>query len=390
MLSQFIEPYSPRLIPVWNGYVTDIETSTKSLMKRFMLSPGYETAGIRLLRFIFACVDWNYMLKPNISDLDKYMYHIRHVKEDLDNTFEHTTTGITYFNFFHDKTLGKVRELILPVEDITPVNRLPFDKGWIYWKQIKPVRYLAHNSKELARNIEMDRVKFYKHQPTYSVITIDVVALVFKYMKFLQEAPLDPELKKLPEKVQRIFLHKHVLNSFMTDLLDIFLIRLMMNVSDMAKVENMETDRHEDTGEIMYGFVGHRYGEAATALYNQMINVKNGTVKPRSILSSPLLTSRMSIVNRTEMILEELDIPDLRQFEFYRVLRDLDMFKLVMNMYQLNNDNQLYSRFSRAVKPKIYKLLRSKIWLYSKDLVIRDSLEKELENLNERIQFREV
>lgn len=393
MLESFIDPYSPRLVPAWNGYVQYIETSNKILLdSRYMKAPGREVAGVRLLRYILACADWNYLLKKNISDYEKYSYHLRHVQEDLENTFETTTTGNTYYNFFHDKQLGKVQEYMLPVTDISPMNRLPFDKPWAYWKHIQPVRYLAHNSKELARDVEQDRVKFYKYQPTYAVITIDVIALVMKYMKYVIDTPIDPELEKSPELIQRIFIHKHVLSGWIRDLTDIFLLKQMTNLTRLAVEHDgniLDFTQANYSTDLMYGFVGNRFNEASRVFYTQLQNVHNGTLRPRSLLSSPLLTRSTSPILRANMILDELDIPKLRQYEFYRYLRDRDLYFLILNMFKLHNDSQLYTRVSRTIKYHVYRLLRAKIWLYIKnDTSTRLQVEEELNLLNESLSFR--
>lgn len=393
MLGSFIEPYSPRLLPAWNGYVQYIETANSVLLNsRYLKAPGREVAGIRLLRYILACTDWNYMLKPGISDYDKYNNHLKYVQEDLENTFETTTTGNIYYNFFHDKQLGKVQEYILPVEGSSPIKRLPFDRPWSSWKYVQPVRYLSHNSIELARDIEQDRVKFYKHQPSYAVITIDVIALVMKYTKFLMDTPIDNDLIEAPELVQRIFLHKYVLSYWMRDLTDIFLLKQMCQLTQLAvdhRGSLLDFTSKKHTTDLMYGFVGNRYNEASRVFYTQLLNIQNGTLRPRSLLSSPLLTKSMSPINRAAMILDELDIPRLRQFEFYRYLRDKDLFFLILNMYKLHSDDQLYVRLSRTIKYQIYKLLRNKIWLYIKnDSKTREGVQLELEQLNDSLSFR--
>lgn len=386
MLEQFIEPYSPRLIPAWNQYVQYIETYTQPIMKRFMLATDASTKGIAMLRYILSCADWNYLLKPG-SDFNKYIYHVRFVKDDLENTFDHTTNGFRYFNCFTGTQLGKVQEFIIPVEDVTSASTLPFDKGWSYWKDIRPVRYLSHDSQEFTINIEKDVVRFYKEKPSYAIISIDVVALIFKYMKYLMEAPDDPEYEG---KDQRRFLHKYVLSGFMRDLTDIFLIQQMNTVASVGSIEELrEFTQQNVSSDQMYGFVGHRYHEASTVFYREIENIKSGQLRPRSLLSSPLLTRRVALNERAFMIDENLDVPRLRQYQFYRFLRDKDMFNLILKLYKFRADDPLCERLERHVKPKIYKLMRDKIWLYMKDSTIRSKIEQDLLAINDLLDFSE-
>lgn len=384
-LTPFIENSSPRLIPAWNQYVQAIETFKEPLYKRFMLATDHETRGITIMRYILSCVDWSYM-KNHASDFDRYSFHVRFIKDDLENTFDHNTTGFRFFNTFTSKNLGRVQEFIIPVEDITSVTTLPFDKGWEHWIPVRPVRYLTHDSREFTLNVEKDVVKFTREQPNYAIIAIDVVALVFKYWKYMTEAPDDPEWMG---KDQRRFLHKYVISGFLDDLTDIFLISHMSEISkckEQAEILEFTTKKH--SAELQYGYIGSRYQEASQVMFKELTKVKAGSVRPSAIFSSPLLGRRNSITQRINTIIENLDVPRLRQFEFYRYLRDKDLFNLMLNIFEFRHMDPLYERIRRHIKPKIQKLIRNKIWLYIKDPIIKSDIEYELEELNEKIQYR--
>lgn len=382
-LEGFIEHTSPRIVPAWNQYVKNIETFKLPLMKRYLLANDYETSGIALLRYILSCVDWNYMRHCH-SDYDRYLYHLRYIRDDLENTFDHTTTGFKFRNLFTSKHLGTVQEFIIPVEDTTIVKTLPFDKGWEHWVHIKPVRYLTHDSPELTLNVEQDRVRFYRTPPTYVIISIDVIALALKYWKYMSDAPIDPEFVG---KDQRRFLHKYVLFGFIDDLIDTFLIQHIKKVSEIQDEDELNTFNVKHSSTQMYGYVGARYNEASRTLYRELQKVKSGATRANMIFSSPLLGNKKTIVDRVNTIINKLDVPRLRQYQFYRYLRDKDLFNIMINIFKFRDMDPLYQRIQRSVKPKLLKLLREKIWLYIKDPVVRLQIQDELETLNEKIQW---
>ena len=382
-LEGFIEHSSPRLIPAWNQYVQNIETFKQPLLKRFLLANDYETSGVALIRYIFSCVDWNYMHHCS-NDYQRYLYHLRYVRDDLENTFDHTTTGFKFFNLFTSKHLGKVQEFIIPVEDSTSITNLPFDKGWDEWVKIRPVRYLTHDSPELTLNVEQDKVRFYRTPPTYAIISIDVIALVLKYWKYLTDAPVDPEYVG---KDQRRFIHKYVLFGFLDDLIDVFLIQHIKRISEVQDEDELNHFNVRSSSTQMYGYVGARYNEASRVLYREFQKVKSGTTRANMIFSSPLLGHKKSIVDRVNMIVNNLDVPRLRQYQFYRYLRDKDLFNMMMNIFKFRYMDPQYLRLQRVIKPKILRMIRNKIWLYMKDPVIRLQIQDEIEELNEKISW---
>ena len=375
LLLPYIENKSPRILPAWNEYVQNLETFQSILQKRFILNTDYETSGIALLRYILSCVDWNYMAHQK-SDFDRYTFYLRFVQEDLENTFEHTTTGFKFHNCFTSKNFGKIKEFIIPVEDMSITKKLPLDKDWSYWKNIKPVRYLMHDSKEFTQYIEADKVKFFYIPPTYVTITIDVIALVFKYWKYMTSAP---EEKEWTRKDQRRFIHKYVLSSFFEDLTDIFLINQIHTVSEIEdETELLSLTAKNETRDMMYGYIGSRYNEACRILYKEFLRVKSGQTRPSMLLSSPLLSKKKSLYSFSSTIINELDIPQMRQYQFYRILRDQHLFFIFLNMFEFRKMENVYKTIQRIVGPKIRKFIRDKVWLYIKDDILRTYIENNL------------
>lgn len=383
-LEPFIENTSPRIIPAWQQYVSAIETYRSPLYKRYLLAADVSTPGVSLLRYILSCVDWSYM-RHQSSDYDRYMFHIRYIRDDLENTFDHITTGFRFFNCFTTKHMGKVQEIVIPVEDTTAISTLPFDRGWEDWIGIRPVRYLYHDSSELSFDIEKDRVRFYREPPSYVVVSIDVVALVFKYWKYLTDAPTPEEDVG---KDTRRFLHKYVFNGFFYDQLDTYLIHQLVDISKIqAPDEIAHMTSRTKTSNLQYGWVGSRYTESCSVMYKELQKIKSGNIRPSAILSSPILGNRRSIVQRVHTLCNTLDVPRLRQYQFYRYLRDKDLFQFILSLHQYKSQEAVYKRIERTVKPKIQRLLRERIWTYMKDPVLRSRIQDELEDLNSRLSY---
>ena len=95
------------VVAIINGDEATIKKGKKSDAGILLqpLNTDYEPSGTALLRYILSCVDWNYMAHQK-SDFDRYTFYLRFVQEDLENTFEHTTTGFKFHNCFTSKNLG--------------------------------------------------------------------------------------------------------------------------------------------------------------------------------------------------------------------------------------------------------------------------------------------
>ena len=382
LLFPYITNSSPRLLPAWNEYVDNLETFQSQLMKRFILGTDHETKGIALLRYILSSIDYNYM-QNQVSDFDIYTFYLRHIQEDIENKFEHTTLGTKFYNLFIDNHLGKIQEFIIPIEDISVTQRLPFDKSWDVWKYVRPVRYLAHDSTEFTQYMEADRIRFRNNPPTHGVVSIDVIALIFKYFKYMTISPNETEWTG---KDQRRFLHKHVLSFFLYDLLDIFLINQIKNISNVSSIDEINTyTANNATYSGMYGFVGHRYHEASKLLYNEFTKIKNGQTRPSMILSSPLLSHGKSIYDVVNMMVNRCHVPYMRQFQCFRVMRDMHLFSTILNIFEYRKTEHLYKTIQRNVGPKIRKYIRDKVWTYVHDPILESYMQSNLNIFNEKL-----
>ena len=387
-IAEFVKPNgSPRIVHPWVEYISNIATYIKYYNRRFMIAPEYETMGMQLLRYIINFVDYNWMTKNYNNDYDRYTYYVRFIKEDLENIFDQVSTGRSFYNYFVNNNLGKVDEYILPCEDINTILNLPMNKSWEEWEKVRPVRLMDHGSSEFTVNMFNDRFKFSKISPEYAIITIDVIALIFKYYKYLTIAPENDPNNNAYGKSDRRFIHSYVIIPMLKDLIDCFLINQIDIVSKSTKEEIEQRTSLSLVYDIQFGFIGSRYQEACRYLHKEIMRLTASDVNPTLFLSGPLLMDNKSIVDRIEYTVDNLYIPNLRQYEYYLYLRDRKILSLVTNLYKLTGDSFMFKNYSRKLKYKILKTIRNKCWLSIKNYRIREQVQSELYDTYETLSW---
>jgi hypothetical protein len=381
VIHKYIRKASPRSLVKWSQHLDNLKAYQQEHVRRYLASPGSESGAVKLLRHVLNFVDYDVLRKYN-DDYSRYSRYITHIREDLNNIFDPANKGLSFNNMFISKThVYPASEYLFPIDDIDHIKLLPFNQDFSAWKNLKPVVLWHHNSPELCQNLLKDQVQFRYIPPTYSIAFIDVVTLTFMYFKYLEGQP-----RHMFQWASRQFIHEFVIKNFYEDVLDIWLTQQLSVIAQCETKEDVErVCRYAMSSmENRYGYVGGRYSEASMELFNELNLVKAGNITVSSLLSSRLYPSS-SFLDRLNRMDTWLEVPDLRQYRYLRLLRDMPYLDIIVNFYKFIPNIVDVQAFIRELKLECRKIVMDKTFASIRNPAARLHAQESFSKLHETL-----
>lgn len=390
MLLPYINDVDQRAIPAYQLFLKSQSQIIRERYLRLYNALGHETKGMSLLRYILSFVDMDYMFSQ-ANNYDRYLYHARYIKKNLDNIYDRVQRGRGYFNMFFSKEFATTEEFIMPIDDVNTIINLPLDtEDWNVWKYVKPVRLLSHDSLEFTTNLMNDTLHYGTITPTYAVISIDTIGLIFKYFSWYRHARQTETAEELVNSVpQQYFLHKYVLCDLIWDSSDIWLINILSAMQGYLKEHDMsEFTKQYDTRSLQFDMHWGRIALNATEGFRTigtLISESKKTFRPEGLLTSKVLFSG-SINNRIRMITDRLQLPLYRPYEYLRWIRDKELFKLVIGIFQNRPELPTTTRLVYNVRKDMDRLIARRPWTNCQNVMLKDTIEDEIVTFTDSIR----
>ncbi len=372
---------TPKIIPQWSQYLTSLQLQKEQLRTRFLNNYGGEARGFRILKQILDYVDVEYLLKQR-NDYERYINYFLNVRNNVERLFQPVESGRVYRKMFYRKGLFATNEYFCPVDDVDHIQTLPMDKSWEEWERVQPVHLWYHDTQEYSLNLLTGQVAFSFTNPSYALIFVDVIALMFKYYKYISSPSIGEE------KTLHNFIQNHVYNFFFDDLQNIWILNQILLCCDVADTSK---DIREITTELQksnrqYGYIGGRHHEAVEDLLEALNLVREGNLRVNSILSAQLLPSG-SIIDRIHYSFKYLDIAHLQQYKYVRILRDLHLVDLIIKMHMWRPDTEIYKSLARNLRYEVRRLQMNKPWSKINDSVIRTHVQDWVTALESKVEI---
>lgn len=324
---------TPRAIPAYQLFLKQQAKIIAEAQSRLRLGTGYETPGSKLLRYILQFIDLDYLISQS-NNYERYTYHLKVIRKDIEQTFERIERGRFYTNFFFNNK--ETQEYIIPTTDVNAIVNLPLhSNSWNDWKKVRPLRLWQHDSTEFSYNVLNDRITFVKDIPTYAIFLIDVIALEFKYyIWYTTQRNYEIDREAAEYFPRHYFIHKYIITELVWDLADIWLLHktneLFTYNNRTSVLLNYESSTLTTSG--MYGRVVKNSQNAFANLW-EVTSRLTTTMDPNSYFLSRTLFSG-SIKDRVEAACTTLAIPDSRMFDWHRFIKDETLLNIIIPIWQ--------------------------------------------------------
>jgi hypothetical protein len=366
---------APRQYPGWETFVNILIQRTKTLQQRQLLAPGKGSRIIVLFQKILDLVDYTYLFKLN-NDYDRLSRYFTTFRREAESTFSQYATG----HLNNDLLVSKAVNYLIPVSPINAIRDLPMDKGYEYWKHMRPFKILSHTSSEYTIDLIDDIIKFSHEPPTGILACLDPIVLCFMYFHYLKYNGYNYRLID-----NRTWLHKAVWLPIQQDLIDIFLLRIIDVIVRYVDIrqENMLYDQLNIWLSKMSSSIapGNQIISSSFNLLTGIQSIKNRTITPMSFLSSNILNQK-SVYNYITDLINMYDIESGRQYVHMKYLRDQYVFNICYNICRLNVETPAFRSFLIKLSWHLIKLYNANIWQSIMDQSLRTNVKQ---SLNEQI-----
>jgi hypothetical protein len=356
LFSTSIRQDSPRQYPAWQTLIQHLDTRTKSLQQRQYLTPGKDSPIINLMRHILSLIDYQYLFKQR-NDFDRLLKYFNYARREFESLFNPAYTGRGYYNFLTSNNTNTVTYLI-PTQALNIIRDCPFDKKWLYWKKARALKIICHDAEEYSINLEDDRIKFRNKIPKMMIATLDPIILGFMYFHYLQDHDLNYQIYD-----NRNFLHKFIFFPIQSDLLNLFLLRIISIIS--RSVDNEELLHHhcsmllKDIDPAMRPTA--QLFPSMYEIYNGIQSIKKNAITPNAFLCSNVLHDT-SIFRYISDLLNLHAIDQGRIFLGSKYIRDYELFNIIYHIFRILRNKSQVQAFLLKLYNFLNKLYNARIW----------------------------
>lgn len=326
----------PQTINEWMRYVSTIELRTSIYKTRFLMGPFVYSPFVNLCKQILHDVSVADLLKSK-SDYTKYQqiyYLLGSYRGMFDPVYNVKSSGGLF-------TKGPTADYVLNVTRTSPMQSLPLDRPWDHWKELQPTHIIYHDSMELVTDLSSFSVEFKKHPASWMTCSIDLILLIFKYLKFVEYGLSTGVTTDIETYLQR-----YVVPGWFDDLRNIWLFNILNAMMfDHFHREDVYTD---GTIAPLSGLLG-----VAPDIHRIQAEAQQKTMSFGEVLATEWFGNTRSLRSWIKEIHTDLSVPELRQ---YAHLRFLEEFPYATFVIRLNN--LIRSRESTKVNRELYQLLK--------------------------------
>lgn len=213
---------NPRAITNWDRYVMTLMLRTEIMRTRFLGAGFVYNNGTSMLAQMIRTV-----ITPTVlackSDFKRYVEYLDPSVTTLRAMFDPVSNTRLVKNVFTEDP--KISEYILNVSMEKPLTDLPLDKPLNYWEDLSPVRVIYHDARELVTELFRFQIPFKGTKPTHVIYSVDIVLLLFKYIKYHEH------MKSIgKEPTVEDYLQRYVYAQWFDDLRRIWLFNILQDV----------------------------------------------------------------------------------------------------------------------------------------------------------------
>ena len=350
-------------ISEWMRYVNTVELRTSIYKTRFLMGPFVYSPFVNLCKQILHDVPLSDLLKSK-SDFTRYQqiyYLTGSYRGMFDPVYNTKDTGKIF-------TKGPAADYILNVTRSSPMQSLPLDRSWDYWKELYPVRIIYHDSMELVTDLTSFSVEFKKHPASWMTCSIDPILLIFKYLKFAEYGENTGDVTDIESYLQR-----YIIPGWFDDLRNIWLFNILNAMMfDQFHRDDVYTD---ETLAPISGLLG-----VTPDIHRIQAEAQKKSLLFGEVLTTEWFGPNKSLLSWIREMNTSLNVPDLRQ---YAHLKFLEEFPYAAFVIRLNN--LIRSRESAKVNRELYQQLKryndSNVYANLPQQKLRDKMSYEVSHL---------
>ena len=357
-------------IPDWSRYVATLELRTSIYQTRFLQGPFFYSPFCNMVKQILMDIPWGDIDKCT-SDYARYKI-ITEAEGSCRALVDPIYMSRDTPNIF---TYGKTPDFVLRVSSKYPMSTLPLNAPWkIIDQDVQPVRILYHNALELVTDLQRFSVRFKGPAATYLVCSVDLIALMFKYVRYrihCAEVNDDSSVEA--------FLQSHIVPVWFEDLRRIWLFNILSTMLfEEFDITKCTMDQTISPNNLLLG-VQSDVQRIKSQLQHQVLALGN-------ILATEWFDAH-SIKDWLSVLEMDMQVPTLQQYTYLRFISDYPYIKFAVKVNNLCN-HPTSATCNRELFQLLQKYITGNVFASFKNSAMRNALELEVSKLCSEIKMR--
>lgn len=311
-------------------------------------------------------------LLPILKDLEKFI--------DV-RTGKHTTERL----FVKSRT--PCFELMVPVRSTSPMTMIPFDKPYSdpTWRQIRPLRICDMGGANLTMSLHTDYLTYTKHGPTHAIYTLDVFALVSKFVAYYHAYPSSQHI----DQTILDFVHDEVVvPALLQDSAAIWL----RNVYKQQLIVSSPLETHTSTvwDTVTIDTIGSDFTGAMLDVAKLRDDLVAQSITPQTALHSLLLSvDKQSFAQYYKTLHEQCQLPDQQPYMWVDCVMTLPWLEFVVMVASFTPSHPQSISLQRDVLRDVRLWLMMRPWNeVSQSIPLKSMVRNRLEGLHVYISER--
>lgn len=307
---------NPRAITNWDRYVMTLKLRTEIMRTRFLGAGFVYNNGTSMLAQILRIVVTPTVLACK-SDYKRYVEFLDPAVTTVRAMFDPVYTTRQVKNVFTENP--KICEYILNVSMEKPLTNLPLDKPFKDWEDLSPVRVIYHDARELVTDLFRFQIDFKGTPPSHVIYSVDVVMLMFKYIKyveFMQSLGKEPTVED--------YLQRYVYNTWFDDLRRIWLFNILQDVvtKQYGKIKYPNNEICAPTQML---------NDVVSDIYRLVDDAHHKAISAADFCSTKWFGD-LSLYGWMKELQLDLQLPQLRQYKYLEFMSTFPYAKFIIDL----------------------------------------------------------
>ena len=352
-------PGNPKAIPNWERVNANAHTRINLTKDRFLKAPIFYSGMHQIFRHLLLNIDFDYLIEVAKNPMAYYLSDLVPKAGVAKKLFDTVSVSTENYGMLMDRSNSPViPEIWVHTSRKNPLIELPLDNiDWdASWKIVRCAIIFNYDSQTLNIDFVKGTLQFQSDvSPTYGLVGVDIPCVWLKFASWWLNIGTKKYQTTLisPEHVDE-FIHQHIMPDFYNDFFRIFTLNCLKLIiqGEFRDWKDAIDCLRTDWKIAMSGF------EAGCSDLIQNVNlVSTRNITVEDFLSTGWLMTgdkqSYSIRSLMSEYTTRWNIPDLRQYFWVSMLRDLDITLVVATLLKLSPS---YPIGERTKKELLYKI----------------------------------
>ena len=379
-------PGNARAIINWERVNQGVDNRINLTRDRFVRGVVYYSGMHQIFRYLLSNIEMDFLFGAAKNAMAYYHSELVPRANVLKKLFDTVSVSTENYGMLMDRQNSpNIPEIWVSTSRKNPLFILPLDTiSWADWKSIEVAKVFSYDSSYLNADFLKGTLTFPSEvAPTYGIVGVDIPCVWLKFASWYScigkkryQHPLQPS--DIDD-----FIHEEIMPHFYNDFKRIFTINTL-KLAIQGNTEDWKNSINELKEDYRIALSGFEAG--CGDLYHCIELVKKRGMTVEDFISTPWLQNQ-SLRNLMVEYQNHWTIPDLRQYFWITMMRDLDLTMIVTELLKISPVYPIGQRTKKELKYVIDTYKRAVPWGHVHNPSLRAKLENSFTHMENNIQF---